>query len=742
MNLPGLPVNLLLVLAVVLSAAAVIGLLLKSGANLIPRRIHRIVSGLRILGLIALLLALLNPYWTRSAPDPTAYRVAVLADVSRSMETRDLPDGSSRLDWLSTWLNPSSGQPGFREVVDELTPVGIRLFSKESLPWEASAEIETAPGQTAIGEALASLHEEATARSGNQLGGVLLLSDGISLSGLAPADAAKKFKQAGIPVSVIGIGASTATGDVRVEFSENVKRLQEGEKTEIQIELENSYSVPRSGQLSVYQNKRILAQRGVSIEAEGRITEIVPIEGTAPGVNTLQAEFVPDYVGDNEATNTSFSIAEIQARDHYQFLLLTARGGWSERMLRVLANENTSFTIDSLVRIDAERFFLNQHPSGQESSETTPIQRETLDEIPSDAEFYRPYDALILDDSFLLEDPETMDSNLREFVGTKGGGILLIHSGGTVREPGLPASLRNLFPARDISPSTLPTRANLRFDGTGIFADFLGSVLFADPPATIPAMSSFGIANELSRAAEVSVVTTPGDQPLLVSHAYGAGRAAWLASDSVWRWKLESKRGETQYNEFWEAVLSWLAVGGKDRLVAPINASIASIDEPVDLGINLLGRDYAPRMDASVSALLTGPDGQAKSIRLVPDIDQPGHYTHHELLDQAGTWQIDYAVLFPDGDELQETAWFAMAAISPESQQTAFQEKTLRDIARITGGVYHPYREWSPRSGFPLSAKIPKVEERIHWARSWPFLLVTFGFFAIEWWLRRRHGLR
>jgi hypothetical protein len=744
MNLPESPVDWLLVLAVSLAGALVIGLLIRSGTPLLPKKINRIVSVLRILALITLLLALLDPFLKRSAPDPSAYRVAVLGDVSRSMQTRDLDDESSRLEWLATWLNPTSGEPGFRQVLDERTPVNVRLFSEEKQPWAINTDtpIEAIPGQTAIGDALASLLDGEGSRSGSLLGGVLLLSDGINLSGRSPVEAARAFSRSGIPVSVIGIGESTVRGDVAIRFSEDVKTLREGQEGEIQVAIKNTYDLPRSGSLSVYQNDRLLTERDISMEPEESLTESIPIQPSAPGVDTLRAVFTPGFDGDNEATNTSFSIAEIRPRDHYNFLLLAAGGGWSERMLRVLARENESLSMDSLVRIDAERYFLNKQASAGETAGNQPVQRETLDEIPANPDFYRAYDALILDSSVLVENPETFDRILSEFTGTKGGGILLIHSGSTAQNVDRPASLRNLFPARDVTAEVAAASLPLQFDGRALFADFLGGPLFSTPSPAIPAGASLGRPKELSRAAAVPVRSKSNDQPILVTHAYGAGRAAWLASDALWKWKLESARGEVRYAEFWEAILSWLAVGGKDRMVTPANATVASIDTPVDLGINLLGRDYTPRMDATVSALITAPDGQTRNIRLVPDIDEPGHYLHREPLDQIGTWRIDYAALFPDGDELQKTAWLATAATSPESKQTAFQEKMLRDIARITGGAYHSYTEWTPRSPFPLSDKIPEVEDRIHWTRTWPFLLAAFGLLAAEWWLRRRHGLR
>jgi hypothetical protein len=743
MNLPVQSTGFLLIAIVALGVLAAALWLLRAGAPLLPKAVRRAGAILRLLGFLALLLAALNPFWKSAKPDPSAYRVAVLADVSRSMETRDLPDEASRLEWLSSWLQPVSGESPLSQLAREGTPVSVRLFSAESLPWDGQPVMEPLPGQTGIGDALAGLIQGDDSPSGSRLGGVLLLSDGMSLSGQSPTEAARLFSGADIPVSVIGIGESTTTGDVRIAFTKDVHSFKEGEPGNARIRLENTFEDARTGRLAVYQNNRLLKEGPVELAGGETVTQEVPIDPSVSGVDTLRAVFEPDFAGGNPSTNTSFSIAEIERRDQYRVLLMAGKAGWPERMLRILALGNDSISMDSLIRIDTKRFFLTERTQDSDSPEDLPVRRETLDGIPASADFYRPYDALILDHAMLAENADSLDPVLREFTGTKGGGVLVVHSG----QPGseaenLPPTLRALFPARDVATAFMESPYPLQFAGDSLFADYLGGVLFANPPPRLPGMAVIGRPGELSRAAQVPVRIQPGNLPLLVTQAYGAGRSAWLASNDTWRWKLGSERSAEQYTAFWEAVLSWLAVGGKDRLVAPLNATIVPMDEPVQLGIRVLGQDYTPRMDASVTALLTGPDGQSRSVRLQPSIDEPGWYTLADVLNQPGTWQVDYTVIFPDGDELREIAWFAMAATSPESRQTAFQEKTLRDIARISGGQYRSFRDWEQLLPLPVSETIPVAEYRIHWTRTWPFLLAAAILFLSEWWLRRRHGLR
>lgn len=734
-------VDFSIALAVIVSALAALLFLHQSSASFTPQKVSRIVTGLRILALLSLALALFNPFWKHSTPDPSAYRVVILGDVSRSMETQDLPNETSRLEWLSKWLAESSADPGFNQIVNPDTPVAVRLFSNQTQAWNGHSTLDPAPGLTTIGDALSTIHASASSHSQSMLGGVLLLSDGINLSGTSPFDASTKFAHLGIPVSVIGIGETVPKGDVSIEFVEAKQQFTEGEAGSVDIELQNSYDLARSGKISIYQNDQMVAQQEIMLEANEQTTTTITTPVSAPGIDTLRAVFEPNHQGDNPATNTSFSIAETERSEEFQFLQITSQGNWSGRLLRILSNEAPNFLMDSLIRIDEERYFLNQHSLESEKTKTTPLQRKTLPGIPSEPDFYRSYDALILDDSTLLQNTDTLAPILLEFVDNKGGGILLIHSEGTAQKE-LSPELSNLFPARQIEPSVIDRSMPLQFEGTSLFADSLGGTLFSDPAPEIPRLAQIGRPQNLSRAVSVSVQAQPGNLPILATHAYGAGRAAWLATDSFWQWRFEGTRGKSQYQDFWEGLLSWLAVGGRDRMTTPINTTVTSMDEEVDLSMSLLGRDYSPKMDANVTALLTGPNGESKNIHLIPSIDTPGDYHYSESFGTAGTWRVDYSALFSDGDELAKTAWFVVAATSPESTQTSFQEKTLRDIARITGGSYHSYANVDDLSALPLSNQIPHIDRRIEWTRTWPFLLAAITLLFLEWWLRRKNGLR
>lgn len=739
MNLPALPFPWWSLLLLAGMSVAALLWLLRAGHPFLPRRIRMAVIGLRSLALLALLLAALDPYWSAREPDPTAYRLSVLVDASRSMETRDMPDGESRLEWVARWL---ASEPALAEAS---TPVEFRLFSSESRLWDGLPLTASLPGQTALGDALASLEPGGERGPSSQLGGVLLLSDGIHLHGSSPIEAAQDLARQQIPLSVIGVGRAAGNASVAVRFARETLTLPEGEPGEVELLIDNGYPDTRTGRLAVYQNRTLLEERPLVLPAQGQSTETFSLEGAAPGVETLRAVFKPDYPGGNPAGHVSFSIATIERRDEYRILFMAEQAGWLARLLRQLATEKEALLMDSLIRVDEERFFLTRHPpaGGAQGTTAPALQRESISALPDSAGFYQPYDALILDLGMAMAHGERLAPVLEAFAGTRGGGLLLLHNRGSEApaQP-LPEAIRSLFPVRSAATVLNPAPAPLAFDVNPLFAEQIGGSLFGTPAPVLPGSAFLGQAGELSRAAQVSARLRDSRLPLLVTQAYGAGRTAWLGSEAVWQWKIGEGSSPEHFAAFWEALLSWLAVGGKDRLQAPVNGTILPMDELASLDVQVLGPDYTPRMDAAVSALLTDPQGRATEHRLVPSIDQPGRYQLALPLGDAGAYQVDYAVRFPGGDELAQTAWFAVAATSEESRQTAFQEKTLRDMARLGGGQYHSFEDWDDLLPLPVSSRVPLVEKRISWTRSTPFLLLGLLFFLMEWWLRRRHGLR
>jgi hypothetical protein len=281
----------------------------------------------------------------------------------------------------------------------------------------------------------------------------------------------------------------------------------------------------------------------------------------------------------------------------------------------------------------------------------------------------------------------------------------------------------------------------LQIEPFPLFADTLGGALFNTPSPTLPQDIPWLVGPRLSRAASVPV-RTRSDQPVPAIHTFGAGRSAVLAADFLWRWQLDGDHSLLQSKELASGLISWLAAGRKQRLQAPLNGRVLAMESAVDFDITLLGDDFSPRMDGAVSVRLIAPNGTVSQTQLQPSTESPGLYKLQQSLHQQGGWQADYRAVLPDGSTIERSTRFALNASSPEWQDTGFREQALRDIARLTGGSYQHVTDSFQPQALPVSSNVPIIEQRFHWARTWPVFIAAMMLFILEWWLRRRHGLR
>ena len=696
---------------------------------------------LRAAGLLALLIALLDPAFRREQPDPDAYRLEILADVSRSMETPDTGGDTTRLAAVRRLLG-SDREPGpvLESLRDQNSFLGVHLFSERGQTWHGRVPETARGGATALGEALQG-RLRVNAGAPRALGGLLLLSDGINQTGLPPVEAARRFARADIPVSVIGIGKPTTSGDVAVRFARPRDRVEENSNESVEILLDNSFGAKRTGRLQLYRGEELLGEQPVELSPEAETSVLFNYTPGRAGVETLRARFLPDTPDRKPATDTAYAVRNVYGDGRTDILLLASRPGWEVRLLRVLAEDSPEMRLQSLVRVDEERFFYRAED--EEADPAAPsTDRRTYEALPTDPSFYLENDLILLDLDTLAAAPEEIRSILRRFVATRGGGCLLYPGSGNNALAALPDSLRNVFPVRAITRKTLSEEAVLSIDPHPLFSEEAGGPLRQSPPPMIPGGTDLFLPERQSRAARQPVTLRNGGEALLSLHAYGAGRAAWLAGSFAWRWALGGETDAARYQSFMEGLLGWLATGGKERVRTPVNGQLLSMDQAADLSLRLLGPGYEPRMDARVTATITGPDGTVESRRLQADLGEPGHYHARKPVDKAGAWRVDYEAVFPNGERLLRTAWFSAAPMGPEMAETAMREQTLRDIARMTGGRYLSLEEAEDLREIPVASTVPVRSERFHWTRTWPFLLLALALFLFEWWLRRRRGLR
>ena len=85
-------------------------------------------------------------------------------------------------------------------------------------------------------------------------------------------------------------------------------------------------------------------------------------------------------------------------------------------------------------------------------------------------------------------------------------------------------------------------------------------------------------------------------------------------------------------------------------------------------------------------------------------------------------------------------AMFLARDFSREAQEFATRPELLADVARMTGGaVLQSPVNWTE---LPLSREIPHIIARHYLLENAGIVCLLVLIWGLEWWLRRRHGLK
>jgi hypothetical protein len=203
------------------------------------------------------------------------------------------------------------------------------------------------------------------------------------------------------------------------------------------------------------------------------------------------------------------------------------------------------------------------------------------------------------------------------------------------------------------------------------------------------------------RPAAVPLVVNPraklGEQPMpiVATQYYGKGQVVFMGTDETWRWRWNHH--DKYFVRFWGQVIYQLGLpsllgANAQRAQVALERSQATLGTQGSIFVRLLNKDHTPRTDKEVEATLDyygDKDGkrETRKLTLYPVAkDRPGEYAALLVHDRKGRYEFkvnnpepftySYRVEVPPGHELDDTG---------------MAEKSLREMARISGGEF--YRE-------------------------------------------------
>jgi len=106
---------------------------------------------------------------------------------------------------------------------------------------------------------------------------------------------------------------------------------------------------------------------------------------------------------------------------------------------------------------------------------------------------------------------------------------------------------------------------------------------------------------------------------------------------------------------------------------------------------------------------VTSPDGRIDEIPLQAAMDLEGRYSSDYIPRENGEYKVKVEVNFSHNQTLAASTAFLVVDDTGESGSEPLNENLLKDIARVTGGLYFHYLEDFVHAGYIPKFKQPQI---------------------------------
>ncbi len=259
---------------------------------------------------------------------------------------------------------------------------------------------------------------------------------------------------------------------------------------------------------------------------------------------------------------------------------------------------------------------------------------------------------------------------------------------------------------------------------------------------SLPSFEDFALINREKPGAKILALNSEftgdkGQRILLATQQFGKGRAALLATDSLWRWKLSSPSQSKDFDKFWESLILHLSSG---KIHAPYwKLSSMVVQAGAALPIRLVIPQGQYKIEELQTVIFKGFD--AEQVKLKENPDSPGEYSSTFTPAPSSRYTLK---AFKGTECVAETS-FSSSGAAPQKELSILKPDipALQRLANLSGGAV--LTQDSDKSIFERitperKTEIVKREERPLWNNAWIFFAI-FGLFSAELIIRRLYRL-
>lgn len=682
----------------------------------LPVYLRVILGVLRVIAVIAITLALLEPVITYNREFERKRRVDLLLDRSASMDRTEA--GLTRAARSDSLL--SSGSFAQLKAAVDLTPwyFGGTLSGEQK---------DIDKERTALGDALAALATRQMAEPPDQ---ILLLTDGRSNSGRSVPDAASGFPTR---VLAINLAAESDEFDIALRDVQFNPVLFVGQPTEIKVRFAWQHAAGKSFAAQLRKGDRLLAEApfaGGEESGQGDVT--IKWTPDNPGQELLTVT-IPPLAGETSSANNTKTISVKVLKSRLLVLLVTDHPDYEIGFMKRYLEQSDRFEVDLKVTGPRAGNLAGKFPSAQ-----TELNR---------------YDLVILYDP----DPaqyETRRQIITSYLSERGGAIWVL-LGERFSSRGPVAWFNQLLPFTQSLQRRIdyfefhgePSEASL-FHPSVRLADERGAI--RETWAKLPPFRSLVRCDQvdpqsvvLAYAAEP--IRAGFRNPILGFKRFGPGKLMASAALPFWGWgftDIGTGGSGAAYGAFLDGSTRWLTVRDDfDPIRINPEKDVFSRGEPVRFLGFAFDQGYRPITGVTGNVRLTGTSPEQP---LDIDLVERGEGRYEASFPQVppGTYRFT-ATMSKDSQELKRTeGTLRVEPFSLEEFDQSGDPATLQSLAKLTGGAAYGFRQFDDALA-QIDLRPVKEQtqgELILWNRLW-LLLLFIAALACEWIIRKANQL-
>jgi hypothetical protein len=749
--------------------AAIVVLLYRRDANDLSWPVRAILAALRLGALTALAAAYLDFERTSEREIEFPSRVAVLIDTSASMTITDpAAAGTSppRADQAIAALDAGGLLTALQARQDvsvwrfDAAAERIALLPRGGQAGDWQSRLAAQGSDTRLGDALARVLDEEPAGA---LGGVIVLTDGISTAGTDPRAAAAAVARAGVPVHSLGIGSDVVPPAVRIADMVAPARVFPADPFTVTAHLQPQGMAGQTVRVELTAAADATATSPTPLDtvdavlgADGDLVAVrFDVAGlTAAGRRTLGVRVIP--TGGPEGVTAERMTTDIEVVDRVTRVLLMAGGPSREyQFMRNVLQRDASFAVDVLL--------------GTATPGVSQDARRILDAFPSSDEALAEYDAIAAFDYDWRQLDLAARARLERWVARESGGLLLV-AGTVFMEASLAdpqmGPIRGLFPLELRAAHQLARDAGgvgtepqpVRFTRDGADAEFLwaagtrgaSEAVWGEFPGVFgrcPTGAAKPGATVYMQLADGDRGTPADSQTVfLAGQLYGAGTVLYAGSGELWRLRgVDAAAHERLTTQLLRHVAQGRLLRGSRRGRLLVDRDRYAVGGTVTV------RLVVPEGNGAATAAtcrVVGPDGTRLTVPLTAEPGRGDVLRGSFVAAREGGWQIE-ADLGTAGEDEPLTRQIHAQLPDRELARPRIDRQLLEDLAATTGGrswFLHDVA-WTPDAARALAAAIPDRSRREYEAGSPDVLFkqrlnglliaLAAGLLCGEWILRR-----